>query len=298
MELRRRAIAQVMHGGEVHCAEARRVQRLRRDQHDKVGAQARQDPTGDGERAGHGEQSDRREPAQQRRRPGKQHDFRDHALRPEQPDHQLAVPGRPPVQGGKAVVYGVAGLKQAGGRDEGEKLGLAGEATQVASGRSSPGGFSRRQHYARGEQAGDHGRDRPENDRRAGALQPVTDRDRGENEGERAPQPDPTVVQTAAFRLAERPGFAERQDRRPRGAGEQAEQQERPEVPRQTERDEPAQRHGREQNHRAAPLPESIGGGWDQQVGRDPRPERCREYVADLSSAKPRNSSHTGQKGR
>jgi hypothetical protein len=126
-----------------------------------------------------------------------------------------------------------------------------------------------------------------ENDRRAGALQPVTDPDRSQNEGERAPKPDPAVVQAAAFRLAERESFAERQDRRPGGAGEQAEQQQRPEVPRETEQDEPAERDGGQQNHRTAPLPEPIRGGRDQQVGDDPRPERRRKYVADLGRAKP-----------
>ena len=72
------------------------------------------------------------------------------ALGPEQADHQLAMPGGPPVQGGEAVVYGVACLQQAGGRDEDEKLRLAHQATEVGRAHSSPGEFSLRQEHARG----------------------------------------------------------------------------------------------------------------------------------------------------
>jgi hypothetical protein len=100
------------------------------------------------------------------------------------------------------------------------------------------------QQHAGPEDAGDHAGNRPQDDRRAGVFQPLADPDRGQDEGDRAPEPDAAIVQIAALRVPERHGFAERQDRRPGGAGQHAQQQERPKIPRQGEQDHPGKRHG------------------------------------------------------
>ena len=105
---------------------------------------------------------------------------------------------------------------------------------------------------------------------------------RGEHEGERAPEPHPAVADAAPGELLQRQRLAERADRRPAGAAQRAQQQERPELGREREQRDPDHGRGGQPDHQRLAAAQAVGLIGDREVGRDPRPERRRQHEPDL----------------
>ncbi len=262
------------------------MQGLHGDQRGQPGARRQDRPADQAAEPGKREQARRLGPRHDRAAHREEQDLGDHALGPEPADRALAQARRPPVQRREAVIDRVARLQQGGGQQEQEEAPVADQGERPDPPGAARPALARRGHGERGEQRrGERAQDQPQHEVGiAPGDQPARAHGAGD-EGDRAPQADPPVVQALAPHRGHGLALDQGDEGVERGRRGQHDEQHRPEAVGGQEPGEEHQGEARGEGQDRLGPAAAVGGLGDGRRGDHPDPGGERQQQPDLGRA-------------
>ena len=276
-----------MHGPQMRRAECERVQHLQQGEEQETLGVRGQEPAQDP--AGASEQHQLHRTDGSDRAPGvpEQDDLGDHTNGPEQADLAVVQTDRAPVDRPEAVEHGERSAVEPDGDNEEQEHGLAQQGEGVpplplGPGEADVGKLCRDQR--RHPVAADH---QPQDDPGRQPFQQPARAVDGGDEGHRAPEPDPSVVDVPFGRGGHGQVVAQRQDRRVETGGGDGRDHEGRETVAQAEAGIGRTSADQEDDERRPPLSRTVRPAGRDRIGQRLHPHGNRQDQADLPGIEP-----------